>query len=1053
MRHFEKRRAGLCVAGFSFPLLLFFVSGVILFSLSLPAQTGPTITNLTELSRSVSHGQQIVADIQLEANVFACDTNSGTLIVQDPGGAELLELEGLTHEFKAGDRIEIQSKAGFVSASDVGVYVSAAPLLNNDGLHGARTVSRECSFEAGRHPLRLDWFNRFSAFELEVTCVVTNPGQGSPVISPADGPNLLRAVGAECFLGSWIKLPDFQLLQPVKVGPTTNFDIGFRIRDDMVGIRFRGYFDAPNTGKYAFSLRSDDGSRLWIGNPEMPVKEIGTGAAPAAPMAIIGDPMTRLDEKRLVKVQGRVSFVSRWGKGLRFEMRSERNSVSVKMADAGALDPADLLNAYVSVSGVGGGVLNEDQRVVFGTLAVVDSRELTFLENAPGKGMLPLVLKTVMQVHSLSREQSVLQLPVAIRGVITSVGEPLDHWMVIHDDLRGAFVTLTNVKNCFPNAGEVWDVEGHTGPGDFAPIIAADKATFLGRGRLPDPVHFTWNQLMNGSMDVQWGEVQGLVTGVESNTLSLLLPEGRQEIRLPEWGESELKTFDKAVVKIRGTLFAVWNAQTHEVRSGSLTMHDALITVEKAAPDDPFDAPEKTPRGLFQFDAKATPFQRVKVVGQVTYKDSRSVFIERGSGIQIFPTTNVNVHIGDFVEAVGYPEISGASPLLREALLRKKGAGVLHDPPLVSDLDLGNNGLTSTRIRIEGTLAGQHTEEDGLVMQIQTRSHLFVARITNPGPLHSLRLGSKLSLAGVYVSDAPGASPSANASRFELLLNGFWDVVVISEPSWWTLQRLLSAIGVLLITLSLAAVWIALLRRQVAQRTLQLQHEIREREHAERQHALEAERTRIARDLHDDLGSSLTEINFLASSGQRPRSGDETHPVLFRAIAEKARALVAALDVIVWAVDPEDNSLQSLADYISGYTRDYLSNSSIPCRFKVPVAFPDFTLDGQIRHEVLMVVKETLNNIVRHADATEVEFQMNIADNTLEIRIADNGKGFDPNTEGGGHGLKNHLARLTKIGGSCQIESRPGSGTNVCIRLPVPPIASSRNKDVNTTFG
>ncbi len=100
-----------------------------------------------------------------------------------------------------------------------------------------------------------------------------------------------------------------------------------------------------------------------------------------------------------------------------------------------------------------------------------------------------------------------------------------------------------------------------------------------------------------------------------------------------------------------------------------------------------------------------------------------------------------------------------------------------------------------------------------------------------------------------------------------------------------------------------------------------------------------------------------------------------------------------------------------------------------------------------------MVVKETLNNIVRHADATEVEFQMNIADNTLEIRIADNGKGFDPNTEGGGHGLKNHLARLTKIGGNCQIESRPGSGTNVCIRLPVPPITSSRNKDVNTTFG
>jgi signal transduction histidine kinase len=696
----------------------------------------------------------------------------------------------------------------------------------------------------------------------------------------------------------------------------------------------------------------------------------------------------------------------------------------------------------VSVSGVAEGVLTEDQRVVLGRLAAANSRQLTFVESAPGKGALPPVLKTVMQVHTLTRDESLQQLPVEIRGVVTAAGEPPFYWMVIRDDTRGTFVTLTNLKTSVPNVGDVWSVVGRTGPGDFAPVIVADQLTFLGQGRLPEPAHFTWNQLMNGSMDVQWGELQGVVTGVESNRISLLLPEGRQEIRLPEWGESELKAFEKSVVRIRGTLFAVWNAQTHEVRSGSLTMHNASITVEKAAPDDPFNAPEKTPRGLFRFDAKATPFERVKVVGQVTYRDSKSVFIEQGSGIQIFPVTNVNLHIGDVVEAVGYPEIVGASPRLREAILRKKHSDVLPAVALVSDADLGGDRLASMRIRVDGTLAGQHIEENALVMQIQTRSNLFLARVATPGPLHSLRVGSKLSLAGVYLSDAPGGLPSGDASHFELLINGFWDVAVLSEPSWWTLQRLLSAIGVLLVTLLLAVVWIALLRRQVSQRTLELQHEIRERERAERQHALETERTRIARDLHDDLGSSLTEINFLASSGQRPRSGDETHPALFRAIAEKARALVAALDVIVWAVDPEDNSLQSLADYLSGYTRDYLSNSSIPCRFKVPVALPDLTLDGQIRHEMLMVVKETLNNIVRHAEATEVEFQMNMADSTVEICIIDNGKGFDPNAEGGGHGLKNHLARLTKIGGSCRIESRPGSGTCVRIRLPVPPVAS-----------
>jgi signal transduction histidine kinase len=1016
------------------------------------AEAEATITNLAQLTQVMSPGQQVVADLHLDATVFACDTNSGTLVLEDGTGAEILELDGLKTEFAIGDRVQIDKKSSLLSPSDVGIYVSAAPTLNNDGLHSARTVSQEFSFEAGRYPLRVDWYNRLSVLELGVSCVATNPGRPE-LTALTKNANLLKAVRAECFIGAWTMLPNFELLPPVKVGTVSNFDVGFRTRDEMVGIRFDGYFDAPHTGKYIFNLRSDDGSRMWIGNSEVPVKTIGANAPPLAPLARIGSPMTGLNRHKLATVQGRVSFISRSGKGLQFEIRAERNSVSTRMADAGALEPADLLNAYVSVSGVAEGVLTEDQRVVLGRLAAANSRQLTFVESAPGKGNLPPVLKTVMEVHTLTRDESLKQLPVEIRGVVTAAGEPPFYWMVIRDDTRGTFVTLTNLKTGVPNVGDVWSVVGHTGPGDFAPVIVADQLTFLGKGRLPEPAHFTWNQLMNGSMDVQWGELQGLVTGVESNRLSLLLPEGRQEIRLPEWGELELKAFEKSVVRIRGTLFAVWNAETHEVRSGSLTMHNASITVEKAAPDDPFDAPEKTPRGLFQFDAKATPFQRVKVLGQVTYKDTKRVFIEQGSGIQIFPITNFNLHIGDVVEAVGYPEIAGTSPLLREVIVRRKHGGVLPVLAPVSDKDLDSDRLASMRIRVEGILAGLHLEEDALVLQIQTPSHLFPARIANPGPLHSLRLGSKLSLAGVFSADASGNVPSGDASHFELLVSGFWDVTVISEPSWWTLQRLLSAIGVLLVTLSLAAVWIALLRRQVAQRTLQLQHEIRERERAERQHALEAERTRIARDLHDDLGSSLTEINFLAGSGQRPRAGDETHPALFRAIAEKARALVAALDVIVWAVDPEDNSLQSLADYLTGYTREYLSNSSIPCRFKVPVAFPDVKLDGQIRHELLMVVKETLNNIARHAAATEVEFQLSFADNTLEICIGDNGKGFDPDAEAGGHGLKNHLARLTKIGGSCRIESRPGSGTIVRLRLPVSALASGHLQDVNTTFG
>ena len=122
--------------------------------------------------------------------------------------------------------------------------------------------------------------------------------------------------------------------------------------------------------------------------------------------------MDSLNERRLVTIEGRVGFVSRSGKGLRLEVRSENESVLVAMSDAGALVADDLLNAYVRVSGVAQGVLTQDRQVVMGKLAVVSPKELTVVRNPPGKGLLPPVLTTLMQVQSLSSDDAARRLPV-----------------------------------------------------------------------------------------------------------------------------------------------------------------------------------------------------------------------------------------------------------------------------------------------------------------------------------------------------------------------------------------------------------------------------------------------------------------------------------------------------------------------------------------------------------------------------------------------------------------------------------------------------------------
>jgi hypothetical protein len=211
----------------------------------------------------------------------------------------------------------------------------------------------------------------------------------------------------------------------------------------------------------------------------------------------------------------------------------------------------------------------------------------------------------------------------------------------------------------------------------------------LGQGRMPEPVRPSWNELANGSMDVQWVEFQGLISGVQSNRLTLLLPEGPLEVEMENHFEPELKRYQQAVVRIRGALFAMWNADSREVQFGSLLMRNASLSVDRPPPSDPFAAPIKSARDLLLFDAQATAFRPVKVRTQVLYADSQEVFaVDEGLGVRILAADAAKLRPGDLVEAVGYPEISGPSPLLRQALVRKTGTARLPEPKALAGPEL-----------------------------------------------------------------------------------------------------------------------------------------------------------------------------------------------------------------------------------------------------------------------------------------------------------------------------------------------------------------------------
>jgi signal transduction histidine kinase len=208
----------------------------------------------------------------------------------------------------------------------------------------------------------------------------------------------------------------------------------------------------------------------------------------------------------------------------------------------------------------------------------------------------------------------------------------------------------------------------------------------------------------------------------------------------------------------------------------------------------------------------------------------------------------------------------------------------------------------------------------------------------------------------------------------------------------------------------------------------------------ERRHALEKERTRIARDLHDELGAGLTEAGLLTD--QLAETAPAGLSPQLTGLAWRIRRLGADLSGIVWTMNVKHSSLADLATFIRRYTERLFRHTGIRYKVTGVEAIPPLQMGTTPRHEVVAAVKEALNNIIKHARATEAEVRFAYTGNIFEVRIEDNGSGFDTAVDAeaalNGNGLRNMRARMEEIGGAIVLTSTPGHGTCVIFRVPCP---------------
>ena len=248
----------------------------------------------------------------------------------------------------------------------------------------------------------------------------------------------------------------------------------------------------------------------------------------------------------------------------------------------------------------------------------------------------------------------------------------------------------------------------------------------------------------------------------------------------------------------------------------------------------------------------------------------------------------------------------------------------------------------------------------------------------------------------------------------------------VVRPAWWQdwwFQGTMLIVGV---TGSAMGI------RHWAQRRLKFKLE-----RLEHQQALAKERTRIARDLHDDLGATVMQVGLMLEESRDTLFSVEEIKQQSTVISGRVLNLARDLDAVIWAVNPGNDSLAKLFAYLGQSFLECFRRTTIRPRLEMMKAVPETALAPEVRHHLFLVVKEAMNNVIKHSQAAEVTLSLKVAENVLKIRIKDNGRGFSPEAVARSkrHGLPNMRARVEQLGGTIEVSSEPGKGTSIRISI------------------
>jgi signal transduction histidine kinase len=962
--------------------------------------------------------------VLVTGEVLATDPSGSRLALADDSGAVILQLQlppEAWEQIVPGRVIELDFPPTRFVRRGFKIDCGGGYLIEVDGRHPPIERRGSLFLRKGKHPFQLEWFNGRLTSVLQLG--LDGPDFSHDSIPGAwlfhDG-GKVPGVRYEQFrieeIGSLDEIPASGSGDERGVLSQVDATAAGNLED--VALRFSGELEVPVDGIHTFRLTCDDGARLKVGGT-LPAWKILPEEPPVSSPA-------------WQEVEGTITYAAMEGPLLRLEVAGDRKRSEVTVLNPAGLDVRQLAGRRIQAAGMtyeGGICMLAAAQMHLVSPDVAPARQLTM----------------AAQVRELRPEDAARSQAALIQGVVTMANY---RSMVLQDESGGIFVlTEDSPPDPLPAPGEWWSVEGHTTPGDFAPMIVAEHCRFLRPGALPPPRRPGWEEILNGSLDAQQVEIEGIVIALGADRAELLTRDGTAIIRSSEFYPLPVELrrptagdLEGARIKLRGVFATNWDTQLGRRRPGVFSLGNASLSVVELAPRDPEEVPLVTVPDLWSFASESTALNRVRLRGQVMAWNADMLLVsEGGHSLRLASPSPHGTVPGDKVEVVGFARIGPISPVIAHPIVRVLAHGALPDPGLPEPSKLPDLTLDGTLIRMEGRVISDTIQSGERRLEMESGPLRFVAA----GPAGSSAGGpflrdSRVKVDGVYfaiVSDPP----AIGAGNFEIRMTGNQALQLVSRPPWWSTRRLLMLVAFLFGGLALAMGWAAVLQRLVRRRTSQLGVEIAKKERAESEHALEEERARVARDLHDELGAGLTEIGLLGSLIGNPAIPASTKSGYLGTLGDVSRALVSALDEIVWAINPDYDTVDDLAGYLWLQAQRLLQPAGIECSPVKPVDIASRRLGSRSRHSLLLAFKEALNNVIKHSRATRVDLDVHVEQENLVVSIADNGTGIpDPDAPlPGSQGIAGMRERMHDHGGGCKIFTGPDGGTVVTLTLPL----------------